>query len=359
MKRIFATECLYDGLLALTAGIAVVGVLKPADARVIQINITTIESPTFGGASFGSVGQYERIEGTITGEVDPRNPLNSVIVDIGLATPKNANGTVGYSADFQILRPIDLNKGNHRVLFDLPNRGRATSLTTLNDTKTANDTTTSGSPGNGFLMNQGYTIVEGAWDITAQQGATPETTLFGVTFPIAKNKDGSTITGPATEEFVIDKNATAASEPLTYAAASADKSKGFLTVQENYGDTPQLVPSTGWDYTDGTLKAVKLTSGNFGGPGSFGPTALYEFTYIARDPIIAGLGFAALRDSRLSCATQRRMIRALPTRSPAMCSISTPPVFPSPAAPRAILCCMALTKPSSRTRRSTMARATR
>jgi alpha/beta hydrolase family protein len=55
-------------------------------------------------------------------------------------------------------------------------------------------------------------------------------------------------------------------------------------------------PSTGWDYTDGTLKAVKLTAGNFGGPGSFGPTALYEFTYIAQNPVVAGLGFAALRD---------------------------------------------------------------
>jgi hypothetical protein len=69
-----------------------------------------------------------------------------------------------------------------------------------------------------------------------------------------------------------------------------------MTARENYGDPPQLVPSSGWDYTDSALMAVKLTSGNFGGPGSFGPTALYEFTYIAKDPIVAGLGFAALRD---------------------------------------------------------------
>ena len=168
-----------------------------------------MESPTFGGATFGAVGAYERIEGTITGEVDPKNPLNADIVDIGLA-PKNADGKVGYSADFQILRPIDLSKGNHRVLFDLPNRGRATALTTLNDSKTANDTTSAGDPGNGFLMNQGYTLVEGAWDITAPQGGK----LFGVTLPVAKNKDGSTITGPATEEFVIDQNATAGERTL-------------------------------------------------------------------------------------------------------------------------------------------------
>ena len=31
-------------------------------------------------------------------------------------------------------------------------------------------------------------------------------------------------------------------------------------------------------------------------PGTFGPTALYEFTYIAQNPNIAGLGLAAIRD---------------------------------------------------------------
>jgi Alpha/beta hydrolase domain len=272
-------------------GVVVLGLAPVGHARVAQINITMVESPTFGGATFGTVGAYERIEGTITGAVDPKNPLNADIVDIGLA-PRNADGTVGYSADFQILRPIDLSKGNHRVMFDLPNRGRATALTTLNDSTTGNNTTTAGSPGNGFLMNQGYMIVEGAWDITAQQGGAS----FGVTFPVAKNKDGSTITGPATEEFVIDENATPASEPLTYPAVSADKSQASLTVRENYGDTPQPVPASGWDYTDNTLTAVKLTSGKFGATGSFGPTALYEFTYVAKNPIVAGLGFAALRD---------------------------------------------------------------
>ena len=47
------------------------------------------------------------------------------------------------------------------------------------------------------------------------------------------------------------------------------------------------------------LNAVKLTTGNFGAaapPCGFGPTALYEFSYIAKDPLIVGLGFAAIRD---------------------------------------------------------------
>jgi hypothetical protein len=120
---------------------------------------------------------------------------------------------------------------------------------------------------------------------------------FGVTFPVATHRDGSSITGPSTEEFDIDFTATAAAEPLHYAAATADQSQATLTVRENYGDTPIVIPSSGWAYTDSTLTAIQLTNGLlFGGPGTYSPTALYEFTYIAKDPLVAGLGFATLRD---------------------------------------------------------------
>jgi hypothetical protein len=58
-----------------------------AHARVTQVVITATESPTFGGKSFGSVGQYERISGQIAGEVDPKDPLNAVIVDLAPKAP--------------------------------------------------------------------------------------------------------------------------------------------------------------------------------------------------------------------------------------------------------------------------------
>jgi hypothetical protein len=272
-------------------GLALLSCAQPLSAGVTKIIITSTESPTFGGASFGSVGQYERIQGTITGEVDPTNPQNAVITDIANA-PLDSNGLVSYTSDFQIIRPINLANGNHRVLFDLPNRGLPSGLTFFNN-GSGNFKGAAGNPGNGFLMTQGYTLVQVAWDIYA-----PETPItFAVQFPIAVNPDGSSITGIALEEFVIDKTATPAAEPLTYPAATSDKSQATLTVRENYGDTPIVIPSSGWAYTDGTLTAVKLTSGAFGGPGSFGPTALYEFTYTAKNPIVAGLGFAALRDA--------------------------------------------------------------
>ena len=186
-------------------GLALVALAPVAQARITQIVIKSVESPTFAGKSFGAVGAYERISGQVTGEVDPKDPRNATIVDIDKA-PRNANGTVGYSTDFQILRPVDRTKGSGRMLYELTNRGRANALQLLNDSRTANDADTSGDPGNGFLMRQGYILLESGWDVDRRTAAK----TFTATVPVAKNPDGSPITGLSTEEFVIDKDMTPA-----------------------------------------------------------------------------------------------------------------------------------------------------
>src|SRR4051812_31269650 len=96
-----------------------------ADARITKIRIVTKESPTFGGHAFPGVGQYEKLAGKGYGELDPNDPKNSGIVDIKLA-PRNARGRVEYAFDFYILKPMDLSKGNHKVMYEPPNRGGKT-----------------------------------------------------------------------------------------------------------------------------------------------------------------------------------------------------------------------------------------
>lgn len=62
------------GVLAALAVTATIVLVAPgfAQARVIKIQITSVESPAFGGTSFGAVGRYEKLRGTITGLVDRR-----------------------------------------------------------------------------------------------------------------------------------------------------------------------------------------------------------------------------------------------------------------------------------------------
>jgi hypothetical protein len=136
-------------------------------------------------------------------------------------------------------------------------------------------------------MAEGYTILESGWDITAAPGGG----RFTTSVPVAKNPDGSTITGPSLEELVVDDAATKVF-PLTYSAATAGKDQTTLTVRERYEDPPVPVPADNWEYTDDTLKAIRLLPDGT----NFQQGTLYEFVYTARDPLVAGLGFAAIRD---------------------------------------------------------------
>ena len=55
-------------------------------------------------------------------EVDPRDPLNAVIVDIDSA-PKNARGMVEFSTPFVIAKPVDMARSNHKIFYGINNRG--------------------------------------------------------------------------------------------------------------------------------------------------------------------------------------------------------------------------------------------
>ncbi len=272
-------------LLALT--VAGVQVATPAaDARVTKIEITSKESPTFGGFSFNGVGPYEKIVGKAFSELDPRDPKNAVIVDIQHA-PKGPNGKVEYAFDFYILKPIDLSKGNHKVMYEPPNRGTKTQLQ-LNRGAGGNDPGSVADPNilsNTFLLPRGYTMVWSGWDKSAGTSETNFNTT--ITLPVAKNPDGSAITGPAYEYIVTDGT----SYSLNYPAATTDKSRATLTHRVHLDDVPHIVPATGWSY-DANGTAISLLPA--GTP--FTPNDIYEFSYTAKDPTVNGIGFAAVRD---------------------------------------------------------------
>jgi hypothetical protein len=158
--------------LALAAGTLLTAPV--AEARITSIVIDCARSqsptlcagqlPTFGGLSFGAVGEYEKLRGTAYGEIDPADPRNAVITDIELAP--QIGGKVQYSMDILILKPINLSNGNHRLFFDFNNRGQMR-LGRLNDVALTNNPTTATHAGTGFIMNLGYTIVSNGWDFGA------------------------------------------------------------------------------------------------------------------------------------------------------------------------------------------------
>lgn len=97
--------------IGLVVGITAAAAALSAEARVTRIVISTTQSPTYNGASFGSVGPYERLIGTAYGELDPADRRNAIIQDIALA-PRNAAGKVEYAATFTLVKPVDMSKSN-------------------------------------------------------------------------------------------------------------------------------------------------------------------------------------------------------------------------------------------------------
>lgn len=93
------------------------GAASTAPRMTMQITATQ----DFPG-SYGQVGAYERVSGTMSGELDPKDPKNAVIQDIALA-PVNARGMVEYATDFVMLKPKNMAKASGVLRYDAPNRG--------------------------------------------------------------------------------------------------------------------------------------------------------------------------------------------------------------------------------------------
>ena len=261
---------------------------SPAAAHITRIVIDPArsESPTFEGRKFGpdgNVGPYERLRGTAFGEVDPDDPRNAVITDLKLA-PRNARGKVEYSMDIFILKPVDLARGNHKLFLDFNNRGDMR-VAALNDAPLSNNPTKAAQAGTGFIMNLGYTIVGNGWDF----GASNADDGMTIQVPVARNHDGSSITGPSYEYINFD-DAKSVRYELTYPAATRDKSKATLTVRARLDDPAATIPDGGWEYVDDTTIRL-LPAGT-----PFKQSQVYEFVYTAKDPVVAALGLAATRD---------------------------------------------------------------
>lgn len=273
-------------LLAAGVGWFVFGLPAVAIARITRIEITQIESPAFGGASFGTIGAYEKLVGRAFGEVDPQDPQNRVIADLTLA-PRNARGMVEYDTGILLLRPIDPTKGNHHLFYELTNRGVILSLRAFNESPNpATTNPVAADAGNGFLMRQGYTILFTGWDISAVGP-------LASNFPIAGKRGGAPVVGPAVEELIFD-NLPPAPQPttatLSYPAATLDTTRATLTVRTRFDDAQTAIAATSWRFND--ARTIQLLPEGT----RFLPGRLYELAYQATDPRVSGLALAAVRD---------------------------------------------------------------
>jgi hypothetical protein len=282
---------------ALMAAVAVACAIDCAQAEVTRIEIAS-RTDILEGKPFGASGAYEKIVGTVFFSVDPAHPRNSAIVDLDKA-PRDAAGRVTFSADLYVLAPKDAARGNGVAFFDVLNRGRKNILPDFNRAPQVLDPTAEADFGDGFLMRQGYALVWVGWqfDIPRRGG------LMALDAPSALDQ-GKPITGRVSTTFT--PNTAEAIYPLDDMGRYADTTRyppldpaseaNTLTVRDGFLGEPRIIPRDQWQFgrmKDGQLvpdiSALYLK-------GGYQPGHFYELSYEAKGAVVAGLGFAALRD---------------------------------------------------------------
>jgi hypothetical protein len=128
-----------------------------------------------------------------------------VIQDISLA-PRNARGLVEYSTNIELLKPADLTRGNRVLLFEVNNRGNKLAIANFNEDVAGAVADRNGlaSPGDGWLMRSGYTLVWFGWEMDVLEGMR----RIGMPPIVAHNRDGSAITGIVRSEMITPVPAT-------------------------------------------------------------------------------------------------------------------------------------------------------
>ena len=265
-------------------------------AEVTRIEISSRQD-VLGGKSFGTVGGYEKLTGRVYFAIDPKNSRNKIIVDIDKA-PKNSEGRVEFSADLFILRPKDASKGNGVVFLDIPNRGGKGLLSTFNRAKGSQDPSTEEEFGDGLLMRDGYTLVSVGWefDIPKKKG------LILLEAPLASD-NGKPITGWITPGpwFIPDKvvqsyNYASGDFTPAYPPLDLNDPSYRLTERPALVSAPRLISRADWRF--GHLENGKVVSDPnwLTTKGGFKPGMVYQVTYESKEPPVAGVGFAAVRD---------------------------------------------------------------
>ena len=262
--------------------------------------------PFADGIAFGEIGAFERLDGVARFTIDPNAPGDVHIVDLDKA-PRNADGLVEYSADFSIIKPVEMSKANGRIFFDYGNRGNMRAIQFFNDAPASNDPIAAAHAGNGYLMRRGYVVANCAW----QGDLWPGDGRMTINLPVATD-DGTPITGLVRSEFIVAAPGQACmplsgrASTRSHPTVSLDTETARLTRRRYPEDEREEISSDRWSFArieggvgldnQGAEMAIVPSDCHILLPEGFETGWIYEIVYTGRDPLVMNLGHAAVRD---------------------------------------------------------------
>ena len=253
------------------------------------------------GRSWGDVGPYEELRGTLHFTVDPLHESNERISDVELAT-RNREGLVEFSSDVSVILPNNRERVSGRMLLDVVNRGNRVALPNFNRAErlAIDKDTPADAPlslGDGFLMERGYVVVACGWQVDAP--SVPA--LIKMEGPDALSSEG----GPLTDRIYTQLQSSVDTPNFQlsdrghrpYPAFDLEEASAIVEVREMPDGPARLLPRDAWRFgrieDDGAYVADPDYICSEEG---FKKGLLYQIVYTTVGAPVMGLSFAALRD---------------------------------------------------------------
>jgi hypothetical protein len=258
----------------------------PASAEVRRLVVTARQDVLSG--------EYEKLSGTAELELDPAHPANASIVDLDRA-PRNARGRVEASADVMVLRPRRPSGRGSPALLEVSNRGGKAVLPYFNRAAWSRDPVRDADFGDRLLMRLNLTVIWIGW----QFDVPTEPDLLRLRAPVARD-GGRPIEGLVRSDWTVDgPTATlplAHRDHVAYPVADPQHPDNVLTVRSARLGPREIVPRDRWRFArlEGGRRVDDPRQIHLA--GGFQPGKIYELVYRARDPVVIGVGLAAVRD---------------------------------------------------------------
>lgn len=264
-----------------------------AEARVVRVDVAT-RADVLDGREFGAAGAYERLTGRVYFSIAVADTHNRRIVDLDKAVNLQ-DGEVEFAADFVALQPKDPQRANGTLLLENPNRGHSRIVSIVD----GGDWSANGDAGDAWLLRNGYRFVALGWQWDAS-----DADALHLYAPVARDH-GRAINGLLRGDFMpaerrddvpLGHLLTGRIGGSEYPVAAPDDPRNTLSVRESR-DAPRVpIPRSRWRFAHEVDGKLVASDRHLHLDGGFQPGKLYEYIYVVADPVVAGLGFAAVRD---------------------------------------------------------------
>ena len=274
-------------LASVLLGLALLSTIAahPAAAAVSRVTVQSRQD-VLGGRSFGPVGGYEKLTGVVEFALDPDHPANAAIVHLRRA-PRDAAGRVVATANFMVLRPKTVPRERGIALLEVSNRGGKAALPYFARAAWSRDPTADAEFGDALPLRLGLTLIWVGWQFDVPPGSG----LLRLDAPVA-TEGGRPIEGLVRSDWTVDERTTTLAlghrDHRPYPLADADHPDTVLTERDGRLAPRRVLPRDQWRFVDGDTRITRERG--------FEPGKIYELVYRARDPVVVGLGLAAVRD---------------------------------------------------------------